>query len=287
MNIQSYQLQEGIAATLRLPEGLSQPPVIILCHGFCGIQDILLPSFAEAFVKAGFAAVTFDYRGFGASEGERGRLIPSMQIDDIITVIDWVKTLSEVDAARTGLWGTSLGGGHVFGAAVQRPAIGCIVSQLGFADGEEIVTGKMTAEEKAGFVATLEKMADKREKTGKEMFVAITKVLGDDESKAFFDANKSLFPAMDIKIPFLTVRETLNYKPAESAARVICPVMVVVAGNDSVNAPEQGKALYEATGSTTKTLLVEEGANHYEMYEGLHFDHIVLRQISWFKEHLI
>lgn len=287
MNIQSYKLPEGIAATLRLPDESQQPPVVILCHGFCGIQDILLPSFAEAFTKAGFATVTFDYRGFGASEGERGRLIPGMQIDDIITVIDWVKTLPEVDATRTGLWGTSLGGGHVFGAAVQRPEIRCIVSQLGFADGEIIVTGGMGAEEKDGFIATLDKMAEKREKTGKEMFVAITKVLGDEESKAFFAANKDHFPAMDIKIPFLTVRETLNYKPAESAARVTCPAMVVVAGNDSVNAPEQGKALYEAVTSKVKTLLVVEGANHYEVYAGKHFDEVIEYQTSWFRQHLI
>ncbi len=46
---------------------------------------------------------------------------------------------------------------------------------------------------------------------------------------------------MDIKIPFLTVMETLQYKPAESAAKVQCPVLIVIAGQDSVNPPEQEK----------------------------------------------
>ncbi len=36
---------------------------------------------------------------------------------------------------------------------------------------------------------------------------------------------------MDIKIPFLTVMETLQYKPAESAAKVQCPVWL--AGQDN------------------------------------------------------
>lgn len=57
---------------------------------------------------------------------------------------------------------------------------------------------------------------------------------------------------MDIKIPFLTVMETLQYKPAESAAKVQCPVLVVIAGRDSVNPPEQGRALYDAVASGTK-----------------------------------
>jgi hypothetical protein len=35
------------------------------------------------------------------------------------------------------------GGCRVFGATVRDPEIKCIVSQQAFADGEEIVTGKM------------------------------------------------------------------------------------------------------------------------------------------------
>ena len=38
--------------------------------------------------------------------------------------------------------------------------------------------------------------------------------------------------------------ETLQYKPAESAAKVQCPVLIVIAGQDSVNPPEQGKKPY-------------------------------------------
>lgn len=73
---------------------------------------------------------------------------------------------------------------------------------------------------------------------------------------------------MDIKIPFLTVMETLQYKPAESAAKVQCPVLVVIAGRDSVNPPEQGRALYDAVASGTKELYEEADACHYDIYEG-------------------
>ena len=68
--------------------------------------------------------------------------------------------------------------------------------------------------EKEAFQATLDKMADKQKNIGKEMFVNITRVLSDEESKAFFEENKARHPKMGIKIPFLTVRETLQYKPA-------------------------------------------------------------------------
>jgi fermentation-respiration switch protein FrsA (DUF1100 family) len=275
-----------IAVTVRRPDTQAPAPVIILCHGFCGIQEVLLPRFAEAFVGAGYAAVTFDYRGFGASGGERGRLVPSMQIEDIHTVIAWVKALPGIDATRVGLWGTSLGGGHVLAAAASDPTIRAVVSQLGFADGEQVVTRSMTDAEKQAFVSTIERMHDKKLNTGKEMFVSITKVLTDDQSKAFVEENRQRFPAMDVKIPFLTVREMLGYKPKEHAAAVACPVLVVVAGEDGVNPPDQGIALFDAVASATKKLHVEEGAGHYDMYDGPHFDSSIGRQIDWFREHV-
>ncbi len=284
----SQIIDSGIAVTLRRPaQSATRPlPAIVLCHGFCGIQDILLPAFASAFTQAGFATVTFDYRGFGASEGERGRLIPEWQIADILSVVGWLETQPGVDAGRIGLWGTSFGGCHIFGAAARNPRIKCLVSQLAFADGEAIVTGQMSAEEKRGFVESLEKMAQKREATGKEMLVAITRVLSDDESKAFFNENKERYPAMDIKIPFLTVRETLLYRPAENAARISCPTLVVIAGADTVNPPEQGQALYDAVGAVQKQLYVEEGARHYDMYSGPHFENSIAQQLAWFRQYL-
>lgn len=78
MKITDHKLSEGIALTFRVPEGNIKHPLIILCHGFCGIRNVLLPCFANAFTEAGFATITFDYRGFGESDGERGRLRPKI-----------------------------------------------------------------------------------------------------------------------------------------------------------------------------------------------------------------
>jgi predicted acyl esterase len=282
----TYQLPNGISLTLRPSEMQHNSSIVILCHGFCGIQDILLPAFAETFTLAGFNTITFDYRGFGSSLGERGRLVPSMQIEDILSVVEWVKTQPGLSNQRIGLWGTSFGGCHVFGAAADNPDISCVISQLAFADGEEIVTGKMSEEEKWGFIATLDKMEKKKQVTGKETFVGVTRVLNDNESKMFFEENKTRHPAMDIKIPFLTVRETLRYKPKDNAARVSCPALVVVAGNDVVNNPEQGVALYNAVKSLHKKLHIEEGAKHYDMYSGVYFDNIALIQTDWLRKYL-
>ncbi|QNQ20588.1 alpha/beta hydrolase [Kosakonia sp. SMBL-WEM22] len=263
MDTSTYMLANGISLTLRMPAAAGPLPTIVLCHGFCGIQPILLPAFAEAFTSAGFATVTFDYRGFGESAGERGRLVPAMQIEDILSVVAWVSEQPALDAR-----------------------IKCVVSQLAFADGEAIVTGHMNEGEKRAFIDTLEKMAQKQQATGKEMMVAITRVLSDAESKAFFEENRTRFPQMDIKIPFLTVRETVNYRPAEWAAKVTCPTLVVIAAEDSVNPSAQGRALFAAVGAAEKALHEEAGARHYDIYSGKAFECVSAVQTAWFARHL-
>ncbi len=106
------------------------------------------------------------------SDGERGRLVPAMQTEDIISVINWAEKQECIDNQRIGLWGTSLGG-HVFSAAAQDQRVKCIVSQLAFADGDVLVTGEMNESERASFLSTLNKMAEKKKNTGKEMFVGL------------------------------------------------------------------------------------------------------------------
>ncbi|RRZ91657.1 alpha/beta hydrolase [Erwinia sp. 198] len=114
-------------------------------------------------------------------------------------------------------------------------------------------------------------MAAKQATTGKEMSGTITRVLNDEQSKAFFDR----FPAMDIKIPFLTVRETLHYKPTENARQVSCSTRVAVAENDRVNPPPQALRCLIPWRRQRKTAY-RSGAKRYDLCSGLRFDNVIV-----------
>jgi dienelactone hydrolase len=66
---------EGVECVgyLHLPQAVRGPlPCVVLCPGFGGTQDVpSIQAVARACVDAGFAALTFDYRGFGESSGAR------------------------------------------------------------------------------------------------------------------------------------------------------------------------------------------------------------------------
>ena len=63
------------AAWLYRPRGVARPPVVVMAHGFGAERTFGLPAFAGRFAAAGLAALLFDYRGFGQSDGEPRNLV--------------------------------------------------------------------------------------------------------------------------------------------------------------------------------------------------------------------
>jgi pimeloyl-ACP methyl ester carboxylesterase len=96
-----------------------------------------LDIYAERFAAAGLAALVFDYRNFGASEGEPRQLLDiGMQQEDWLAAIARARGLDKVDPERIALWGTSHSGGHAVALAAREPRIAAaVVAQVPFADG--------------------------------------------------------------------------------------------------------------------------------------------------------
>lgn len=96
---------------LQVPDGPGPHPVVILAHGFGGLKEWTIPELADTLVSVGIAAIAFDYRNFGDSDGSpREEVDHCGQIEDFLGAIAYATTVSELDPARIGLWGTSLGG---------------------------------------------------------------------------------------------------------------------------------------------------------------------------------
>jgi uncharacterized protein len=96
---------------LYLPDDATGPvPAIVIAHGFSAVKEMYLDTYAEVFAEAGLAALVFDNRNFGASDGEpRQEIDPWAQVRDYRDAITWVRTRPQVDAERIGVWGSSYG----------------------------------------------------------------------------------------------------------------------------------------------------------------------------------
>jgi len=58
-----------LAAELFKPQGEGPHPAILLCHGWGGLKSHLAV-YARIFARHGYAALVFDYRGWGESDGK-------------------------------------------------------------------------------------------------------------------------------------------------------------------------------------------------------------------------
>jgi glyoxylase-like metal-dependent hydrolase (beta-lactamase superfamily II)/dienelactone hydrolase len=136
-------------------------PTIILCHGWGGVAANLRPD-AVAFAQAGYFVVTFDYRGWGSSDGRvlltkpaprdrsgsrftaeveevREIVDPLEQTADLLNVLHWVQGEPQCDPERIGLWGSSYSGGHVVYAAARDARVKATVSQVPALDSRWVV----------------------------------------------------------------------------------------------------------------------------------------------------
>ena len=88
------------------PDGLAPGEIrsgVLLCHGYTGVKDLYLPDNARVLNQAGYAVMTFDYKGWGESEGSRSRLAPYSRVADVQAAMTYLGMQPEVDENRIGL----------------------------------------------------------------------------------------------------------------------------------------------------------------------------------------
>jgi uncharacterized protein len=97
-----------LAGTLVLPGGTQWHPAVVLFHGSGPEERNLF--MARWFATEGVAAFAYDKRGVGESGGDF-RTVPFMDLcDDGLAAIAYLKSRSEIDPKRIGVWGLSQGG---------------------------------------------------------------------------------------------------------------------------------------------------------------------------------
>jgi pimeloyl-ACP methyl ester carboxylesterase len=124
------------AGWLTRPDSPGPHPAVVLAHGFGANHTMALQTYEQHFAAAGIATLAFDYRHLGASDGNpRQRLSLYRHRQDLVAALDHVRCLPEIDAARVGLWGTSLGAMHVLRVAADRSDVAAVVVQCPIVDG--------------------------------------------------------------------------------------------------------------------------------------------------------
>ncbi|HST19876.1 MAG TPA: alpha/beta fold hydrolase [Blastocatellia bacterium] len=257
-------------------------PTVIMAHGWGGTAANFRWD-ALALANAGYLVITFDYRGWGQSDGrivltappekKEGRRFtaqveelreyvdPLEQTTDWFNVINWAMGEPMVDKNRIGLRGSSYSGGHVFYVAARDPRVKAIVSQVGAFDSRWVVTGEAE-------IKTTYDEATKRARGE----------MGYPEPRAKAVGNLIGAPIRD---------KLLHYAPVEEAAKVKdCAALFIVAEKEELfDNNAHAKLAYDRMPGTKKKYVSLPNITHYGVYRELREQAIKLA-IEWYDQYL-
>ena len=130
-----YSKGTRCAAWFYMPETDKKPPVIVMAHGLGGTREMRLYEYAERFAAAGYACYLFDYRNYGASDGNKRQLINvRMQLTDWYNAIEFIKKDPRIDPDKLLIFGSSFSGGHSVWLSAHRNDIKGAVAQCPYTD---------------------------------------------------------------------------------------------------------------------------------------------------------
>lgn len=279
-----------------VPKGLKadeKRPAIVMAHGYAGIKEMYLDKFAEKFVDAGLVVLVFDYRYFGASEGEpRNQLFYFEQLQDYRNGITWVSLQKEVDPQRIGIWGTSLSGGHVIHLASYDRRVKAVVAQVPVPDLWEAYYQTRKPEDLAKRSAWFaQNRIDEYTKNTVNYFPVIApegepSVLPQKESFEWItETVKSRAPNWENRVTVESLEVNPEYSPTKHIHLISpTPLLMIIASDDIVTPTKFQKEAFERAGEPKK--LVEVKARHFEAYNGPKFDDFSTPAVEWFKTHL-
>jgi uncharacterized protein len=260
---------------------------VVLCHGYTGVKDLYLPDNARVLNDAGYVVLTFDYKGWGKSEGTRSRLAPHSRVTDVQAAMTFLGLQPQVDKARLGIYGTSYGCATVVWVAAIDPRVKCTVGVVGMGHGGRWMRSVRRPDEWHDLLAKSEKDREQRVMTGKSEYVAREDVLLPDRQSAELAAiARAENPNAVGTIPLEYIDETLSFHPEWVVDKIAPrPLLLIAAGDDRLVPPEDCQSLYDKAGEP-KRLAVIDGVGHYEVYAKPAFDQVMRETVAWFHQHL-
>ena len=276
------------------PDGADVVPGVVMAHGYSAVKEMYLDSFAEVFAQAGLAALVFDNRNFGASDGEpRYEIDPWQQVRDYRHAITYLQTLPGVDRDRIGVWGSSYSGGHVLvlGAIDKRiKAVACQVPLIsGSENGRRLIRSDFWPGLRAAFDGDREARYAGKEPAMLPVVdedpLAPSALPTADSWKWFTETGNTRAPSWHNATTLRSVEMFLESEPGTYISRISpTPLLMVVAAGDILTVSDLAIDAYENTREPKKLVMLPGG--HFDAYTGSGFETASAAARDWLVQHL-
>jgi hypothetical protein len=265
-------------------------PAIVVLHGYSGMKDVYGMDVPQRLWEEGYFVLSYDYPGFGVSEGKRGRHRPMEQAQATYDAVTWLTTVDGVDAERIAFYGSSWGGANAIWCGAFDERVKVIVSAVMVSDGERWMRGVRRPHEWMAFKAQVEEAERKRVRTNEKTMMALPEIMLTDPHtrsviEQFHARDATYNPEYDLE----SAAACWRYKPEWVAHRIAPrPVLMVYAEHDMLVPVEEQLSCYAALGEP-KRLVKLPGAQHYESYRFCHpelHEIQMVEALDWYRKYL-
>ena len=292
------QLREGhfFSDGLKLDSRLYLPddhdgralPLVIACSGFTGLHQIHPERFARWLTRQGYLCFSFDYRGYGRSEGQRFRVILEEQVRDIRHGVSVATASRQVDPDNVYLLGWAMGGGLVIDAARELNGVTGICAVNGLYDGADFQRWHRTHAELTAFRERILQERLRRATTGVAEYVDPFDIYPlDDVTRGYVTSSLEVIEAYEASVCSFELAESLmRWSVVHAAPTMRLPLFLAHGDANALHPPRQASALRDAYGGPVELHWLKD-AGHTEWMSDDHPTFIELCELlhGWLQRH--
>ena len=252
---------------LYLPEQGDGPlPGVVVTGAWTTVKEQMAGTYARELAAQGFAALAFDFTGWGESGGDiRFKEDPATKTADIVAAAKFMTTLPEVDKNNISGVGICASSGYMAAAVADSPELkklALVAAWLHTPEMAEQIYGG--AESTANLIQT-SREADKSAE--EQLLVAASAT---DSASLMYQApyyteqDRGLIDAYDNKFNLSSWEPWLTYDAQESADRLTKPTMII--NSEAAALPAGAHAFAERTQAPVTEIWLED-VNQFDFYD--------------------
>ena len=248
------------------PEESEAPlPAVIVTGAWTTVKEQMPGTYARELAARGFAALAFDFSGWGESEGSpRYVEDPAVKTRDIIAATNFLTSLEEIDHKRIHGLGICASSGYMADVASLSSDLQRVALVAPWLHDQQIAAASYGGEDSvAGLIAASE--ADTAAGT------TLLAASASDENSVMYQApyyteqDRGLIPEYDNKFSALSWKPWLTYNGLASAKRLNKPLLFV--GSASIALPAGVEAYENRTSAPIEKVWLGDDVTQFDFYD--------------------
>ena len=268
---------------------------VVMTGGLAVTKEPGTDRFARRFHQAGFSVLAFDHRHLGESGGQPRQVQRTgEQLADWRAAITRARSLPGVDQDRIAVWSFSAPGGQVFRVAAEEPGLAAAIAQTPNVGGQAVTRNAARYQQPLamarfagrGIADAVGALAGRPPRlvplAGEPGTVALLTTPDAQDGTRALDPD-GRYPGWRQEIATRSALRFALYRPGRYAARVRCPLLVLVCDQDqsALAAPA-----VRAAGRVRRGELVRLPGGHYTPFLDGH-EAAVAAELSFLRRHLL